>query len=147
MTIDTSGKWWVGHEPGDIEPYLKEFKPEGYEIHAFRPGQCACGCLAFELEYDVDEGVARRSCVQCNEAQFICDSEVYWTDTQPKRHECVECRSRACNYGVGFSLFADSSSDVRWASIGVRCAHCGVLGCVVDWKLSGETLDELISRV
>jgi hypothetical protein len=104
VTINTSGKWWVGSEAADIADYLKAYKAEGYEVQETRTCKCNCGSTAFELEADRDEGCAQRTCVVCHEKHFICDSAEFWEEARPESWKCTECRSNACNLGVGFSL-------------------------------------------
>jgi len=41
MTIDRSGKWWVGDDPEDIGEYLKAYSSDGYKVHEFRLAKCA----------------------------------------------------------------------------------------------------------
>ncbi len=138
MTINTSGKWWVGSEAADIADYLKAYKAEGYEVQETRICKCNCGSTAFELEADRDEGCAQRTCAVCHEKHFICDSAEFWEEAQPESWKCTECRSNACNLGVGFSLYAleeKQEPDVCWVSVGQRCTKCGALGSFVDWKV------------
>lgn len=138
MTIDTSGKWWVGTEAADIADYLTAFKAEGYEVHETRLCKCGCGSAAFVLEADRDEGCALRTCAVCSSKHFICDSAEFWEEAKPEAWKCTECQSDTCNMGVGFSLHEPEGGrqpDVRWISIGQRCTKCGTLGCFVDWKV------------
>jgi hypothetical protein len=136
VTIDTSGKWWVGSNPEDIDEYLHAYSSEGYKTNTFRLAKCQCGSTEFELEADDDEGVARRTCTSCRTEHFICDSEKYWEDASPQKCECIECKSTAANVGVGFSLYEDDPTGIRWLYVGVRCAKCGVLGCFAGWKVA-----------
>ena len=138
MTIDTSGKWWVGSEATDIAGYLMAYKAEGYEVHATRLCKCRCGSTAFELEADQEEGCAQRTCAVCRIKHLVCDSANYWEDAQPQSWTCTECQCRTCNLTVGFSLHEKEKGqqpDVRWVSVGQRCIGCGTLGCFVDWKV------------
>jgi hypothetical protein len=38
MTIDTTGKWWKGSAPDDLDEYLRALAPQeiGYSLDAFR---------------------------------------------------------------------------------------------------------------
>ena len=93
-----------------------------------------------------DEGVARRTCVACKKPHFICDSEENWSaDLKTRKYECVTCRSKSANVGVGFSTHEDRSA-VRWLYVGFRCASCGVLGCMVDWKVGYEPSLQLLDQ-
>lgn len=148
MTIDTSGKWWVGTEANDIGEYLVAYEAEGYPVDVTRICICGCGSERFDLEADRVEGVARRACRDCGSGHYLCDSEEYWDDAEPEKWACAECGCEVCNLGVGFSLYAASDEepkDIRWISVGQRCTTCGVLGSFVDWKVgyggSGALID------
>ncbi|MGD9979431.1 MAG: hypothetical protein AB7H66_00470 [Hyphomonadaceae bacterium] len=149
MTIDTSGKWWVGTVPTDIEEYLHALIAEegGYAIHRFKLSTCECGGVVFKLRLDRDNEAAARVCSACSATGYIGDSEKYLAPTNADKFKCVECRSDDCNVGVGFSLYAPGESDdVQWLSVGVRCATCGVLGCIIDWKVGGGNGSEFLEK-
>lgn len=133
VAIDTSGKWWIGSSPQDIEEYLRAYSEDSYLATVFRLARCQCGSEVFSLEADDDEGVARHTCVTCSSAHYICDSGEYWKEACPERFKCVECHGTSCNVGVGFALYEDSPSAIRWLYVGERCANCGVLGCMAGW--------------
>jgi hypothetical protein len=137
MTIDTSGKWWIGDAPSDIEEYLKELKVEGYAVDRFTQSRCKCGSFVFALNVDRENEAAMRTCAVCSLTGPIGDSEKYFDANTAEPYVCVECGSRQCNVGVGFSLYEPTGIDIRWVSVGVRCAKCGVLGCFGDWKVGG----------
>jgi hypothetical protein len=145
VTIDTSAEWWKGSEPTDLLEYLGAL--EGiYPVDAFSLAKCSCGSMAFRLEFDKSEGVARRTCSRCSQTHFICDSEEYWSEAEPQTWQCVGCSSRDSNIGVGFSLY-EPDGDVRWLYVGVRCADCGILGCYADWKVGYGPSNHLIGLV
>ncbi|MFQ5732927.1 MAG: hypothetical protein ACE5KM_13385 [Planctomycetaceae bacterium] len=146
MTIDTSGKWWIGNEPKDIREYLEALTEDSYPISEFRLARCDCGSAAFRVEADANEGSALRTCVSCGKGHFICDSEEYWDESDPENWQCIECEADQTNVGVGFSLY-DDGDDIRWISIGVRCVQCGVLGCFADWKVGYGPSLPLMDRV
>ena len=145
MTIDTSGKWWTGSEPNDIDEYLKEYTSDAYPTDEFRLCRCRCNCETFKLWADDDAGVAKRQCTSCGEAAFVADSEEYWDEASPEAWRCVECGSTQTNVGVGFALYSDEDGGIRWIYVGVRCADCGVLGCFAGWKV-GTTDMSLLDR-
>lgn len=145
MTIDTSGKWWVGSAPEDIEQYLIAYTADAYPVHEFRLANCACGCADFVLEADDDEGVARRRCAACEREHLICDSAERWEDGAPEQWSC-ECGSRHTNVGVGFSLYPEDS-EIKWLYIGCRCSRCGVLGCFAGWKVAYAPSRHLFDQV
>jgi hypothetical protein len=139
MGIDTSGKWWIGSEAKDIEGYLTALKVEGYDVHATRICACTCGATSFKFQYDRDEGCAQRICAICGAKHLLCDSSEYWADATPEDWHCIECGCTTCNVGAAFSLYEPENSlgsDIRWISVGIRCADCGVLGSCVDWKVA-----------
>jgi len=146
MTIDTSGKWWVGTSPDDIREYLVALTKDSYLVNEFRLARCDCGVKAFRLEADDGEGAARRTCVSCGKEHFICDSQECWADAEPEPWRCIECGSEEANVGVGFSLYADGE-NVRWLYVGVRCARCGILGSFADWKVGYGPSLQLMDRV
>src|SRR5689334_4464189 len=122
MTVDTSGKWWVGSHPEDVAEFLKSYAPEGYEVTEFRLATCKCGSQAFVLFADDNEGVAKRVCTACAAEHFLCDSGEYWADAEPEECKCAECKNNTCNIGVGFSVYEDREA-VRWLYVGVRCTN------------------------
>jgi hypothetical protein len=136
VTIDTSGKWWKGAVPEDLEEYLRGLTSQegGKGIDAFRLSRCLCGGTTFLLRADRNEGAAERTCPACKNSHLIADSAESWGDARPRRWRCA-CKSDKCNVGVGFSL-REGGGDVRWIYVGVRCSSCGVLGCFVDWKIN-----------
>jgi hypothetical protein len=146
MSIDTSGKWWVGSEPADVGGFLKAYAEEGYEVHQFRLSKCPCGSLELHLRADDNEGVAQRVCVKCGAQHFICDSEEHWADAEPVDWICIECKSDICNVGVGFSQYPDSPTSIKWIYIGERCARCGILGCFAGWKVGQDDVSHLFDQ-
>ena len=148
MSIDTSGSWWVGSEPGDLQEYLVSLTSDqgGYPVERFRLAECACGSNVFRVCADPNEGVAQRICARCTASCFICDSEEFYSEADPEEWCCVKCHTRDANVGVGFSL-RESQEDIRWLYLGVRCASCGVLGCFADWKIDYSPSLHLLQRV
>jgi hypothetical protein len=135
MAIDKSGKWWVGDDARDLPEYLSAFSEDGYLATEFRLANCSCGSNAFHLAIDSDEGTAKRTCVECGDARFICDSAEFWEDASPTKWKCTgRCKSKAANVCIGFAL-RENRDDVRWVYVGTRCTQCGVLGCYGDWKI------------
>jgi hypothetical protein len=145
MSIDKSGKWWVGTNAGDINEYLGAYSADGYKTTQFRQAICTCGSDEFRLLADDDEGCAQRTCASCGGKHFICDSEEFWADASPEEWKCIECGSTRTNVGVGFSLYEDG--EVRWLYIGVRCAVCGILGCFAGWKVAYAPSKLLFNQV
>jgi hypothetical protein len=146
MSVDKSGKWWVGAIPNDIKEFLKSYTSEGYVAQEFRLARCVCGSDTFELFADDGEGCAKRVCTLCGAKHFICDSEEYWAEATPEKWKCVECGSTSANVGVGFSLYEDDG-EVRWLYVGERCSNCGVLGCFAGWKVAYAPSKQLLDQV
>ena len=144
MTIDTSGKWWTGSSPSDVGEYLRALSASGYPVTEFRQARCHCGHECFSLAVEQDEGIARRTCEKCSAEHFICDSGEHWTSKlRLKKLKCPTCRSMIANVGVGFALYEDRQS-VQWLYVGHRCAGCGTLGSMVDWKVGYEPSLQLL---
>ena len=136
MTIDTSGKWWKGSEPDDLREYPLAFgEANSLPIDEFHLCRCPCGSQIFGLHVEQDEGVARRTCIQCQSKHWIVDSaENYEKGLRLKKFKCVTCKSNNTNVAVGFSFTADNEA-IKWVFVGNRCADCGVLGSMVVWKI------------
>jgi hypothetical protein len=145
MSIDTSGKGWVGTEPADIQEYLVAYTQDEYPADEFRLAKCSCGSDVFNLEANDGAGAAKRTCVQCGAEHFICDSEEYWADSDPEEFACTECVSKRANIGVGFSTYDDG--EVHWLYVGVRCDGCGILGCFAGWKVAYSPSRHLLEQV
>jgi hypothetical protein len=145
MAIDTSGKWWVGTEPQDLNKYLEAYSSDQYKVHQFRLAKCECGSESFSLLADDVEGTAKRICSKCGGEHLICDSEEYWPDSSPEEWTCIGCGSKSANVGVGFSLYEDG--EVRWLYVGERCVSCGILGCFAGWKVAYTPSKQLVDQV
>jgi hypothetical protein len=145
MSIDTSGKWWVGTNPEDIKGYVEAYASRGYKMDEFRLAKCACGSGDFHLDADDTEGVAKRTCTKCSQQHFLCDSEEFAEEAEFE-HWCCECGSEVTNIGVGFSL-RKKDGEIRWLYVGCRCAKCGILGCFAGWKIDYAPTDHLYSMV
>jgi hypothetical protein len=146
MTIDTSGKWWKSSAPEDLDEYLRALTAGGYRATEFRLSQCQCGGIRFFLEVEPDEGVAKRICEKCSTVHFICDSDEHWEDDlKMKKYKCITCKSKVTNIGVGFAFYEDTA-EIHWLYVGNRCAECGTLGSMVDWKIGFEPSRYLLEK-
>jgi hypothetical protein len=146
MPIDTSGKWWVGSEAQDLAAYLEAYSSDNCKATAFRLSKCTCGSIEFHLDADDTEGVARRTCVNCGSECYICESEEFWAEAQPERWGCIECGSARANVGVGFAMYDDDPTGVKWVYVGERCTGCGVLGCFAGWKVAESDALRLLEK-
>jgi hypothetical protein len=144
MVLDTSGRWWRGTEFADLIAYLRALTADGYPVAEVRQAGCRCGGKVFRLLCDPDEGCAQRVCTRCGEHAFIGDSAEYWADAEPEPVLCP-CGSDEGEVGVGFS--ERGGGEVRWITIGHRCARCGVLGSPVEWKIDYAPTAHLRAQV
>jgi hypothetical protein len=147
VTIDYSGKWWVGDRPNDLDEYLRAYTVDTYPVAQFKLTACTCGEQAFRLAADADEGCASVACMACGASRFLLDSESVWGEADPVDWTCIECGEVACNVGVGLARYADDARAARWAYVGCRCVRCGILGCFAEWKLDGDPMDELLGKI
>jgi len=106
MAIDTTGKWWIGDRPEDLDEHLRAYSADGDPTSEFRLARCDCGCAEFPLEADDIEGVARRTCTECGKRHFVCDSAGFWEEAEPEKWKCV-CKGRAATSVSGFALYED----------------------------------------
>lgn len=140
--IDKSGQWWKGDGSDDLKEFLVAFCAQNYGADDIRLSKCqSCDGTRFGLIVDDEEGCARRVCRSCGFAAFIADSAEYWDDASPGEAVCP-CAGEDFEIAVGFSL--TESGEVRWITVGARCAECGVLGGYVDWKVDYEPSRHLI---
>ncbi len=146
MSIDTSGKWWKGSTPEDVDEYLQALSSGSNAVSDFRLSRCACGGNAFRLEVECDEGIAKRTCASCGMEHLIGDSaENFEPRMRLKKFKCICKKSDIANVGVGFSRY-ERSEGVRWLWVGHRCVRCGVLGSMVDWKIGYEPSSHLLAQ-
>jgi hypothetical protein len=131
--IDMSGKWWKGGSAEDLNEYLRILSEDSYPVNEFRLALCPCGSDKFLLEVKDEEEAGKCICSACSKARFVCDSEESWKG-RSRKFKCIECKGKEANIGIGFSLYDDLSA-VRWVYVGCRCPVCGVLGCMIDWKI------------
>ena len=145
MPIDTTGEFWRGSDPDDVDSYLRAYMEDSYPVGRVIACTCACGSNQLYLDADADEGCARWTCSKCELQRFVGDSEEYWEQAEPERAVCPECNGETYNIAVGFSL--RENGDVKWLTIGNRCVECGLLGSFVDWKIDYTPTDHLFTRV
>jgi hypothetical protein len=146
VAIDTSGKWWRGDSPTDIEEYLRAYTSDTYPIVHYRACVCSCGSVEFGMEKDSADQ-ARRNCARCGARHYIADAEEYWEPGRPKKWKCIECRGTVCNIGVGFAGYDDDPTGIKWLYTGERCIACGILGSFADWKVALSNALRLLEKV
>lgn len=111
----------------------------------FRWPTC-CQANEFRLEFDDEQGAAKRTCAKCGAEHLICDSDEYWDDASPRKWKCVgRCKSKAVNLCVGFAMLG-GNEDVRWLYVAARCLACGTLGCYCDWKIDYGPSPQLLDQ-
>lgn len=54
MSIDTSGKYWTGTGPEDIDEYLRALTADGYRVDRTVHAKCTCGNDVFALHADAE---------------------------------------------------------------------------------------------
>ena len=84
-----------------------------------------------------------RVCRRCGTEAFIADSEDTWANSAPRWCKCP-CGSDDFDVAVEFSL--REGGDVRWVTVGNRCAECGILGSLADWHVDYGPSDHLVER-
>ena len=147
MAIDTSGEWWKGSEVADIEEYLASLEPGGYPVDRATPGRCACGSAVFAVEVDRDNELARTICAGCKKIAYVADAEEHWDDAEP---ETIDCPDGHAQHEVALGLCVRDGEDgewVRWMSLGLRCATCGILSSPDDWKSDLALTDPACTRI
>ena len=146
----TKKKWWYGTEPKDLEEYLNEYTQGSYEMNEFRLAECSCGSKNFLLEVDADEGVAKRTCTECNKDHFLIDSEEFYQEAEPEKLFCPGCGGVKFNVAGGYSFDEDEEEDegyLRWFYLGERCVDCGLLGSSGDWEVGYGPARELLDQI
>ena len=139
--IDKSREYWHGDCANDIDEYLKEYtEVPNIDI---KPVVChTCGSDVLALRIDYNEAAIQVKCPTCGAKKIILDCEEVWEDARPRLCKCPECKtSKEHNVKVGF--IRRENGSVKWVYIGNRCTNCGLLGSVLDWKISYEPTDEM----
>jgi hypothetical protein len=54
MSIDTSGKYWTGTGPEDVDEYLRALTADGYRVDRTVHTKCTCGTDVFALLADAE---------------------------------------------------------------------------------------------
>lgn len=146
MSIDKSAEWWKGNGIEDIKEYLISYSEDSYPIQKVIISKCnKCDSVEFLVEFDGNEGATRIICTSCKEVKYLADSKEYWEDVELEKYKCIECKSTHANVGTGFTY--REGGDIKWVYIGVRCAKCGILGSVADWKIDYGPTTELEKNV
>jgi hypothetical protein len=150
MTIDKSGKFWKGTDAADLDEFVPAFAAGGYAVERMVHGRCAeCGGTTFALRVDDEGGYADRRCVACSRVVYMLDSVEYIDDANPEECACP-CGGEEFELAVGFAMVDVANAEgsrvgreVKWVSIGGRCARDGTLGVFADWKIDYGPTDHL----
>jgi hypothetical protein len=144
MTIDTSGRWWVGTEYADVVDYVRALTAPGYPATAVRQARCSCGHVVFGLRADPDQGCAERTCRACGAKAFIAGSADVAPEARLRVVKCP-CRGKDFELGVGFAFRPEG--EIRWITVGQRCTSCGILASYVDWGVDYAPSRQLLEQV
>ena len=148
MTIDKSGKFWKGTDAADLDEFVPAFAAGGYAVERMVHSRCAeCGGTTFALRADDEEGYADRRCAACNRVVHMLDSAEYVDDAHPEECACP-CGGEEFCRGLAMVDVANAEGsrmgrEVKWVSIGARCARDGRLGVCADWKIDYGPTDHL----
>jgi len=139
--IDTSGKWWTGDCPDDIDEYLKTYS--GDNALDIKPVKCNnCGSNSLYVRLDRNEEIIQVVCPECKSKKFLLDCEEMSDEAKPKAYGCPICKKRTPYYiKVGFSRRENGSAN--WVYIGEMCTECKTLGSFMDWEISYEPTDKM----
>ena len=144
MSINRTGKWWKGKLFADVAEYLQELEPEGYAVDEVRQSVCSCGSKIFRILVDRDNELAQRICIRCGLASFIADSGEFWDEADP---EAIRCPCKHDNFEIGVGFAYGGRDWVRWMSVGLRCAKCGILSSPLDWKADYDKSDPVLKNI
>jgi hypothetical protein len=84
---------------------------------------------------------------------MVCRGVEEWEESEAEEgaepYSCVDCASQEANVLVGFARYdeAPELDAVKWFYVGVRCAHCGILGCFNDGKIGRSPAADVYKSV
>ena len=143
VAIERREDIWRGTDFMDLAEFVRETTEEGYSARVVLQSTCGCRSSVFRLAADPTEGCAQRTCTSCGEAAFLGDSDEYWAEAEPEVVLC-DCGSQEHEVAGGFSL--RDGEEVRWITIGRRCASCGSMDVPVDWEIDYSPTEHLFER-
>ncbi len=139
---------WFGDDHADIRDELLRYSKlagnGSYHIEHFVDAKCTCDSRVFKISIDDDEGVAIRTCIECDHEHPIGDSEEFLEDATPEECQCP-CGNEEFELSGGVSLYTDSDC-VKWFYIGCRCVRCGLVACYGDWKNQFDGYQKFLAR-
>lgn len=133
------GTWY-----DDLRDGLPHLAHSGLPVHECRLSTCWCGSNAFWIEFDAAIGVAQRVCACGIEVPLVNSTKV-WPLAQPTLWRC-SCGNDTANVGAGFCL-PPPGHAIEHVYIGARCADCGVVELVSDWRLGYEPSRYLMDQI
>jgi len=136
MTIETYDEYWKGSNFNDLKKYIISFSDENYKADEVIQSKCTCGNHVYQVQHEPDEGFVKLTCSLCKQDKYIADCYELENDIEPEYLTC-SCSNNIFEIGVGFAyrkkLFF--KSDIKWITVGARCAKCGIMGVPADWKI------------
>jgi hypothetical protein len=146
MALRKKKDYEYGDGHADLRASMRAWaKDFGEPIHRFADVKCKCGGDLFTFTYDDDAGVVRRRCSLCCSVHVMCDGTDYIDEVEHwNRPECI-CRKRTFQATVGVNLYR-GSADVHWFFLGLRCAHCSLLGVYAEWKSECEDYKSFLAN-
>lgn len=140
MALRQQGDHWYGDGPADVWDYFVWWTRDSAEpVNHWRQAVCPCGHARFEVEHDEDEQYLLRRCTGCD-AEVVMFADEFAdvplpddpTEPDPELIECVCARDEFEVVGVT-APFQASPGSAKWFYLGLRCVHCGCLGCYAEW--------------
>jgi hypothetical protein len=140
MALRQKGKYWYGDGPTDVWDYFVQWTRDSVEpVKHWRQAVCKCGHTVFEVDYDEEEAYLLRRCTRCG-AEVVMFADEF-ADVPPPADpvtpnpdplECICGRRQFEVVGVT-APFMEAPDSAKWFYLGLRCVHCGCLGCYADW--------------
>ncbi len=120
----------------DMVAFVREFGSATGELaEDVRSSRCVtCGSATFWMECSEEDGVAMRTCTQCQTAAFIGDSAELW-DAADTGDAVCPCGAKVFELAIGFCVGAEPELDVEWIVVGARCTVCHLVGVYADWGI------------
>lgn len=139
MVLRRKGDYWYGDGPTDVWDYFVRWTRDTVEpVNHWKQAVCKCGHTGFEVDYDPEAGYLLRRCTVCGAEHEMFRKRARrkgagpGVRTDPDLIHCVCGRYEFEVLGMTAPFQSDANS-ARWFYLGLRCVHCGCLGCYADW--------------